>query len=162
MIKWHSAAAVALLPFAVSGAAQAAQATGTLPVTATVLNVCVVTPVALNFGNVSWTANTDITTTIAVTCTIGTGYTVALDQGSNGSAVTARKMKATLTTDTINYSLYRDTSRTLNWGTTAGTDTVAGTGSGLVQTLTVYGRVPSAQVAPADVYTDTVNVTVNY
>jgi spore coat protein U-like protein len=48
------------------------------------------------------------------------------------------------------------------WGTTIGTDTVAGNGNGTSQTLTVYGRVPPQTTPPAAVYNDTVNVTVTY
>ncbi len=63
---------------------------------------------------------------------------------------------------TIGYTLYRDAARTQLWGTTTGADTFAGTGAGVAQSVTVYGRVP-AQATPAPgVYADTVNVTVTY
>lgn len=143
--------------------AQAAQASSTLAVSATVLNSCVVLPAILAFGNVSSAANTDATASISVTCTLGTSYNVGLDAGAGASAtVTARKMTSAAT-DTLNYALYRDSNRTLNWGVTVGTNTVAGSGNGLLQTLTVYGRVPSGQTTtPAGAYTDTVNITVEY
>jgi spore coat protein U-like protein len=58
--------------------------------------------------------------------------------------------------------MYSDASRTVNWGNTSGTDTVAGTGNGSAQVLTIYGRVP-AQTTPAPAtYNDTVTVTINY
>ncbi|RUY19730.1 spore coat U domain-containing protein, partial [Mesorhizobium sp. M7A.F.Ca.US.001.04.2.1] len=57
---------------------------------------------------------------------------------------------------------YRDTGRTQPWGITVGTDTVAGTGNGNVQNLTVYGRVPPQTTPAAGVYTDTVAITVTY
>ena len=63
---------------------------------------------------------------------------------------------------TLNYGLYRDSGRTNNWGSTIGTDTQAGTGTGLLQNLTVYGRIASAQTPLAGVYTDTVTVTLTY
>lgn len=62
---------------------------------------------------------------------------------------------------TVNYALYRDAGFTQNWGNTTGTDTTAGTGSGAVQTVTVYGQVP-AQTTPAAAYADTVAVTITY
>lgn len=45
---------------------------------------------------------------------------------------------------------------------TIGTDTLAGTGNGNVQNLTVYGRVPPQATPAAGVYTDTVAITVTY
>jgi spore coat protein U-like protein len=65
-------------------------------------------------------------------------------------------------TNTVGYQLYRDTGRTQVWGTTIGTDTVAGTGNGTSQAITVYGRVPPQTTPPAATYNDTVNVTVTY
>jgi spore coat protein U-like protein len=63
---------------------------------------------------------------------------------------------------TINYSLYQDSGRATLWGNTVGTNTVAGTGNGAAQTLTVYGRVP-VQAAPAvGTYADTVQLVVTY
>lgn len=144
-------------------AAQAAQATSTLVVSATVLNSCVVLPSTLLFGNVSSAANTDATATITVTCTLGTSYNVGLDAGAGASATTSARKMTSLATDTLNYALYSNAGHTTNWGASVGVDTVAGTGNGLVQNLTVYGRVPSGQTtAPAGAYTDTVNITVEY
>ncbi len=48
------------------------------------------------------------------------------------------------------------------WGNTIGTDTVAGTGTGSNQSLTVYGRVPVQSTPVGATYTDTVIVTVTY
>lgn len=151
-----------LAAVALPQAAMAATASSTLTVNALVLNVCSVAPATLSFGNVTGSADTDATASILVTCTLNTPYTVALDQGANGSTVTTRQMKAAVGTDLLGYALYRDNSRTQNWGATAGTDTVGGTGSGLTQTLTVYGRVPASLASPSGTYSDTVNITVNY
>lgn len=63
---------------------------------------------------------------------------------------------------TIGYALYRDSGRTQNWGETVGTDTVAGTGDGNVQAITVYGRVPAQATPGVGTYTDSVTVTVTY
>ena len=99
----------------------------------------------------------DQTGNIAVLCTNGTSYTIGLDAG----AVTGRKLSGSLGGN-LNYALYRDSGRTNNWGSTIGTDTQAGTGNGLLQNLTVYGRIASAQTPLAGVYTDTVTVTLTY
>jgi spore coat protein U-like protein len=62
----------------------------------------------------------------------------------------------------VNYRLYRDAGRTQNWGNSIGTDTLAGTGNGAAQAITVYGRVPAQSTPAAGTYTDTVAVTVTY
>lgn len=142
--------------------ATAATATGTLSVSATVLNVCTVAALPMAFGNVTPGASpADSTATITVLCTSGTPYNVLLGQGANGTAVTNRKMKDA-GTNTLNYALYSNAGYTTNWGATIGTDTVAGTGTGLNVTHTVYGRVAASQYVAPGVYTDTVAITVNY
>jgi len=64
--------------------------------------------------------------------------------------------------NTVTYGLYRDAARTLPWGATIGVNTASGTGSGLAQNLTVYGRIaPQTTPQPAS-YSDTIIVTVGY
>ena len=64
--------------------------------------------------------------------------------------------------NTIPYAIYSDAPLSTNWGNTIGTDTVSGTGSGILQVFTVYGKIPAGATAPAGAYTDTVTVTVTY
>jgi spore coat protein U-like protein len=136
-------------------------ATGALINTATVLSACAVVGSTIAFGNYTST-QIDQTGNIAVVCTNGTSYTIGLDAGAGTGATTSvRKLSGTLG-GTLNYALYRDSGRTNNWGSTIGTDTQAGTGNGLIQNLTVYGRIASAQTPLAGVYTDTVTVTLTY
>jgi spore coat protein U-like protein len=52
--------------------------------------------------------------------------------------------------------------RTINWGRTAGTDTVAGTGNGSSQPRAVYGQTEWAQYAAPGAFADTITVTVTY
>ena len=146
-----------------SSPAFADTATTTFSVTATVNHACLVSASDLNFGvydPFSETAN-DGATTLGITCTIGTTYDVGLSAGlGSGATVAARKMTAG--EDTLTYSLYRDASRSQVWGVTVDTDTVPGTGTGGVQTLDVYGRIPALQSVPPATYTDTITVTVWY
>ncbi len=141
-----------------------ATATTSFPVTATVLNVCTVAALPLAFGNYDPTSSTatDGTSTISVLCTLSQAYNLRLSQGVNGSGVTARKVIRTSGTELLPYTLYRDSSRTLNWGITDATDTLDVTGTGVAQVHTVYGRIPALTAVPAGAYTDTVTVTVNY
>jgi spore coat protein U-like protein len=139
----------------------ASTATGSLINTATVLASCTVVGSTIAFGNYTST-QVDQTGNLAVLCTNGTSYTIGLDAGAGTGATTSvRKLSGSLG-GTLNYALYRDSGRTNNWGSTIGTDTQAGTGNGLLQNLTVYGRIASAQTPLAGVYTDTVTVTLTY
>ncbi len=143
--------------------AAAQTATDTMSVTATVDDACVVSANPLDLGAydpLSGAPN-DAAATIEVRCTTGTAYVLALGPG-DGPAATVANRQMSDGAQTLTYSLYRDAARTLVWGETAGVDTVAGAGSGAVQTLTVYGRAPGGQNAPAGDYEDTVTVTVNY
>jgi len=150
-----------LLPWA--GASHAATATSTFSVQVVLTATCTVSsPSTLNFGTQGiLSANVDQTTTVSVTCTNTTPYNVGLDAGT-GSGATVATRKLTSGGNTVNYTLYSDTGRTTLWGNTVGTDTVAGTGNGAAQSLTVYGRIPTQSTPAPGTYTDTITVTVTY
>jgi len=145
-----------------SSQSNAATAVGNFQVQINIQAACIVASASdLNFGNVGvLSANIDATSTISVQCTNTTPYTIGLNQGVNGATVTTRQMSGT--GGLVNYSLFRDASRTLNWGTTIGTDTVAGTGNGAAQSFTVFGRVPAQNTPNPAPYADTITVTVTY
>lgn len=157
-LKPIALAAVALLP----AAAWASTATTTMAVTTAVISSCLVVATPMAFGNYDPTSVTATVSTsvISVTCTSGAPYNVGLDKGANGASVTARLLK--VGANTLPYGLYSDASHSVNWGNTVGTDTVTGTGSALLQALTVYGSIPAGAAIPAGAYTDTVTVTVTY
>jgi len=117
----------------------------------------------LDFGSPGLlTANVDQTSTIQVTCTNTTPFNIGLDKGANGLSVTSRLMKGGPSNETIQYSLFSDSSRLTIWGNTVGVDTVSAIGNGSSQSFTVYGRI-LLQITPAPgTYTDTVTVTVTY
>ena len=132
-------------------------------VSATVVNKCTVTASTLNFGaSVGLlTSAVPATTTLGVQCSNGTPYNVGLDAGLNGGGnINARKMVQGA--DSIAYQLYQNSGRTTVWGNTVGTNTIAGTGTGNSQSLTVYGNVPAQATPPAATYNDTITVTVTY
>ena len=141
--------------------AQAATTGATFNVTATVVASCTVSASNVAFGNYG-AAQTDATGTLSATCTNLTAYTVGLDAGTgSGASVSSRKMTGP-SSQTLDYTLYQDTTRLVVWGNTVGVDTVAGVGNGGTQTITVSGRVPAAQYPGAGSYSDTVTVTVTY
>lgn len=143
-----------------------AQATTTFDVTATVIDSCDVSANNLAFGNVEPVNNLNIDATglVTVTCSLGTSFSVLLDDGANSSDSTVNTRRMTDgTTNFLSYQLYSDTGRTSVWGETTGTNNVIGTGIGLGIPLIVYGRIPSGQQATqTGSYTDTINVTLNF
>ena len=100
---------------------------------------------------------------LQVLCTPGTPYTIALNQGVNGTSVTDRKMKKAGGTDTIPYGLYTDAGRTQNWGNTTGT-THSDEGTGIPQNVPVFGKVEggSSLNVSAGNYSDTIRATITY
>ncbi|MGI9478503.1 MAG: Csu type fimbrial protein [Hyphomicrobiaceae bacterium] len=159
------ASVIAMGILGLSGAKAATQ-TDTFDVTATIIASCTISANNLAFGNYDplAVAHDEDTTTISVTCSNGAPYNIQLNGGSVAGNVAARTMDHdTAPANTLNYSLFRDAGRTQNWGVTNGTDTVAGTGNGAAQVITVYGRIPAGQTTPIiGNYTDTVTATVEY
>ena len=143
---------------------RAATSTTLFTVNANVLVVCSVTATNIEFGDYDATSGTanDTTSTISALCTNGQPYTVSLDAGtSSGAAVNARAM--TNASHLLDYALYTDSAHTTIWGDgTLSTLTVAGTGDGSTQALTVYGRIPIGQHVADGSYSDTITVTLTY
>lgn len=132
-------------------------------VSAMVAKKCTVTASPLNFGNGVGLLTTVVnaTSTLGVQCSNGTPYNVGLDAGANaGGNINARSM--VLGGNSVAYQLYQNSTRSTVWGNTIGSNTVAATGTGNTQSLTVYGQVPLQATPPAGTYSDTVNVTVTY
>lgn len=162
-----SATALTVAGLVYAPASTAATATTTLGVAAVVLQTCIAAATPVVFGNYTLTA-LDNTGIITVTCTPDVlTYNVALGAGNGAGATTStRKLTSVLDSSTLNYSLYRDSARTQNWGSVQNTDTVASTAAttdlGTIKTFTVYGRLPESQTGTVGAYADIVQVTVNY
>jgi spore coat protein U-like protein len=151
----------------VSGAAQAATATTTFNVRITITAACDISttaPTDVNFGTQPSTAtNVDNQGALNVNCTPSAPYTIALDNGQNGTDANTRKMSSG--TALVPYQLYRNATRTAAdiWGSTTGTggNVYAASGTGTVQTVPVYGRVPNTNFA-AGSYADVITATITY
>ncbi len=144
-----------------TASAQAATATSSFGVSATVQATCLIDTTSLAFG-IYTGVQLDTTSTITVTCTNTTPYDVGLDAGvAAGATVTTRQMTGP-TAELLSYALFQDTGRTVNWGSTVSTDTATGTGSGAAQPLTVYGRIAADQFVAPGAYTDTVTATITF
>lgn len=105
-------------------------------------------------------SDVDASSVLRPRCSNTTPYQLGLNNGLYAIGST-RRMRSGLS-DHVSYELYRDSARSQRWGDTLNIDTVSGTGNGLDQPATVYGRVPSQTTPPAGIYTDTVTVTITY
>lgn len=135
----------------------------TMDVSATVAASCSISAAPLAFG--SYTLNQlDSKTSVSLTCTNGTSYTIEMDKGS-GKGASFEVRKLTSNGNTLDYSIYTDSNYKEVWGDgTGGSGVVKDTGSGVEQTINVFGRIPPNQSSPVSdtPYTDVINVTVSF
>ena len=136
---------------------KAATTTGVLTATANINASCTVSGNTMAFGTYTGT-QIDQTGIITANCTPGTSYTIAMTTTQTGGNYV---MNTSPVVDPLNYKLYTNTGRT--------TEIVAGTqietnghGNGNNQNITVYGRLPSAQVASIGAYSGTTTFTLTY
>lgn len=126
---------------------------------------CTISAASMDFGQNQGVINTVVSanSNISVTCTNTTPYNVGLNAGTGtGSNGTTRYMNGTAAnTGTVQFNLYRNPGAGL-WGNNQGTDTMSGVGSGVLQTLTVYGEIPVQTTPAPDSYKSTVTATVYF
>jgi spore coat protein U domain-containing protein, fimbrial subunit CupE1/2/3/6 len=148
-------------------------ASGSLAVNATVTDTCSITSSnpALDFGTYNSIANASVnldgSTNIAIKCTAASmpGVVIMLGQGANPDAGSTddaplRRMKMG-TTDFLSYTLFQNAGRSTVWGNTVGAARPLTT-NGNTQVVTIYARIPSGQVIPYGVYSDTVQIAVQF
>lgn len=145
----------------------AATATGTLSVSATIAAACAVNSSnsTISFGAYVSSAVNDAIGTVAVTCTNTTTYDIALGPGNgSGASYADRIMTGASSSALLHYNLYTSAARTTVWGDgSSGTAKVSSTGTGIQQSISVYGRIPASQTTPGpDNYNDSVSITVTY
>lgn len=151
-----------------NGALAANPATTTFTVTATVLKNCTVTALPLAFGVYTPGAGAlAVNTTVSISCTLSTPFNTELTAGTTSGATIAQRLLSNGSGNTLQYNLYTTSALSTPWGTTVGTNTVAGTGAGMDTPVvqTVYGQlVDSAanQAVPPGTYSDTITVNVAY
>ena len=154
----------AAVSVALASIASAATATADFTVKIQITSECLINSASdLDFGSTGVIATAiPGTSTLGIQCTSGTAYSVGISAGAGvGATVAARKMTGP-SSQTVQYSLYRDASHTLVWGISIGSNTLAGTGDGANQIITVYGLVPVQTTSGIGSYTDTVTATVTY
>ena len=99
---------------------------------------------------------------ISVQCTNNNAYSLALNGGTVGGNVLARKMKHSTAADTVGYQLYQGSNYAIVWGDATGGSPKTGLGLGTVQNHTVYGRVPAQTTPRPGSYSDTVTATITF
>jgi spore coat protein U-like protein len=151
--------------------AQAGTQTNNLTVQITITASCTINASTLTFPATAGTALTGAavtgSTTVSVTCTNTSPYSIGMGQGANYSGGSNRMASGG---NFLPYTLYVDAAYTHPWttGATNSTCTTAnqcylGTGSGSAQSISIYGQVPTTASAPAPgTYSDTVLMTITY
>ncbi|WP_348733779.1 spore coat U domain-containing protein [Rheinheimera texasensis] len=153
---------------------QADQITGSMTVTATVVDGCavgnLVTSGGFNdFGSVDFgqhanlSQNTDAqgggSTGVGfqLTCSSGLSYQIGLNDGQHASGGSRRMTDGN--NNYIPYQLYRDNARTQLWGDAGTANELTTSGTGASQFHLVYGRINATTTPPAGNYSDTIQVT---
>ena len=98
---------------------------------------------------------------ISVQCTNNNAYSLALNGGTVGGNVLARKMKHSTAADTVGYQLYQGRT-TPSSGATRRAARPRPVWLGTVQNHTVYGRVPAQTTPRPGSYSDTVTATITF
>ena len=160
-----SAAIIAALPGLAGAAVYSQSKTASFDVTMKIVADCTISASGIDFGQTQGVlaAAVNGSSSINVTCTNTTPYNVGLNAGTGtGSSGTTRYMNGTgANTNTVKFNLYQAQGST-PWGNTQGTDTMAGTGTGSAQTLTVYGEIPAQATPTPDNYKSTITATVYF
>jgi spore coat protein U-like protein len=108
----------------------------------------------------------EATGSVKVTCSFLGNFTLTANNGANSAdatatcatAVCSRAMLAGVASF-VSYDLYTTSAYTTVWNSSNG---IAGTGIGLLQTVSIFGYVPPGIASAAGSYTDTVTVTVTF
>lgn len=149
---------------AMAGSAQAATKSTTFQVTATVAENCVVTATSLAFGTFDSVTNRFANSNVAVNCTAGTNFEVALNDGLNGLDLNNRQMTGP-GPQTLLYNLYSDLARSTVWNAI---NTQNGVGAGMATPVNfpVYGELLASlnqdRLLDEGAYSDTVTATITY
>jgi len=106
----------------------------------------------------------EATATVISTCTSGVEALITMNAGASAGSGTADAPVRRMTAGPgkyLDYQVYSNVARDRVWGNTVPTG-VALNGTGVSQSLTIYGSIPSAQVVPEGDYSDQIYVTISY
>lgn len=131
----------------------------TINVSATVAAGCTLGTIGkIDFGSQPGLfTRADAAGSVQVTCPLSRAWTLKFDGGRNASAG-SRRMRSSAG-NYVPYGIYRDANRS-NPITIDGT--IAGTGTGALQTTAIYGRTQPASPPPVGTYQDFIVVTLSF
>ena len=163
--------ALGVFGLAARRSANAATATSSFTVTATVVSSCTISTASISFGNYDPVVTNNATpldanATVTVACTSGAATTIGMSQGANQAAtstaaVPLRQMASGA--NRVRYDLYQDSLRAVRWGDVGTASSMAYTSMGMAaQTFTIYGRMPGGQDVATGAYADTVTATIQF
>jgi spore coat protein U-like protein len=165
-ISYFAAALLCCAPLA----SQAGTSTGTLGVSATIPANCVFGTSTMPFGvyePITTNAATALTATgtVNLTCSKSDAITITANAGANGASASGTCATAVCTramkngTSFLSYDLYTTALDATVWNAT---NSIAATGTGVSQAVSIFGFVPAASNEPAGAYADTVTVTATF
>ncbi len=162
-MKKFLAVATALSALA-AGDAVAANATSTFTVSTKVNPACTISAANLVFPDYDpfAAADTTGTSTVTLTCSKNTSYSVTLSPGSSTTFPATRTMKGT-GTHTIDYNIFTEVAHTNVWGDSSGGVAVANFAPSKAPfNLTMYGNITLGQDVYVDNYSDSITATVTF
>ncbi|MDA9369109.1 spore coat U domain-containing protein [bacterium] len=168
-IKLGIVSAIVVGSAGISTASYATSIDDNMTVQTTVVTACSVTAPTLLFADYSGSEIT-ATANISSNCTNGGQVLITLDEGVNPAAGSdeetnpERQMyrgSGSSNDDFMSYSLFTDSNKGTEWGTSANND-VPVTGTGSAVTTPVTGVIPAGETSKAGTYQDTVKVILSY
>ncbi len=131
----------------------------TISVTANVVEGCTLGTIGdIDFGELaSFRDRIDAAGSVQLVCPLNRGWRLSFDGGRHAAGTERRMQNAA--GDLVSYRLYSDTSRN---NPIAIDGTIHGVGTGVVDTVPVYGRVEIGALPPTGQYSDFVVVTLGF
>lgn len=145
----------------------ASTATNVLNVSANAVASCFIGVSPVVFGDFT-TGVYNATGSVDVLCQAGLPYHITLDGGSSPGGINPRLLSSQNSPVGLPYFLYKDSTLTDQWGDSDFANTyppgssVAGTGTGIWQGHTVYGKLTVEYLTEVGLYKDVVNITVHW
>jgi spore coat protein U-like protein len=121
-------------------------------------NGCSVSSDLFNFGAYNPYSSTSLDvnhSNLHVTCDTGRAYTIGLSAGNSGN-INARYLVNGA--NHLLYNFYTSAAYSTIWGAAS----VSGNGTGAIQNISVYGRIPIHQYLPNGGYMDTITATITF
>jgi spore coat protein U-like protein len=156
--------ALAALPATPRAQAQLTATAGML-VGIEIVTACTVSVADLNFGAYASNSTTAVQgqTNIELRCGAGATAELFLDEGTGpGGSTSRRRLDQDSGKGTLDYGLFQDAGRTIEWGDRSGRDTLEVQTTGTQQSIPIYGQIPAGQRAVEGTYSDTITLRVVY